>query len=115
MPLKLYMDENVREAIADGLRRRGIDVLCAQEDGHDETDDSIILDHATALGRIVFTNDDDFLAEAHHRQREGISFAGVVYAHQLRVTVGKCIEDLEIVAVAGTMEYMANRVEYLPL
>jgi hypothetical protein len=36
-------------------------------------------------------------------------------AHQLRVTIGKCISDLELLAQVGRPEDFANRVEYLRL
>ncbi|MGL5804946.1 MAG: hypothetical protein ACRC11_05820 [Xenococcaceae cyanobacterium] len=42
-------------------------------------------------------------------------FFGVIYAHKLRVSVGDCIRDLEIIAKAATPEELANRVQYLPL
>ena len=32
MSIALYIDENVPRSITDGLRRRGVDVLTAQED-----------------------------------------------------------------------------------
>jgi hypothetical protein len=44
-----------------------------------------------------------------------ISFVGVVYAHQLRITIGRCVQDLELIAKASEPEELANRVEYLPL
>jgi hypothetical protein len=47
--------------------------------------------------------------------RSGQSFGGVIYAHQLAITIGRAIQDLEILAQAGTVEDFANRVEYLPL
>ena len=59
--------------------------------------------------------DDDLLAEATKRQREGIPFRGVIYAHQLRVSIGTCVHDLEIIAKAGEPEDLVNRVEFLPL
>jgi hypothetical protein len=55
------------------------------------------------------------LAEATHRQRINRKFGGVIYAHQLGVTIGQCVKDLEIIAKAGMPEDLANRVEYLPL
>jgi hypothetical protein len=61
------------------------------------------------------TGDQDLLAEATGRQRGGQDFAGLIYAHQLRVTIGKCISDLELLAQVGRPEDFANRVEYLPL
>jgi predicted nuclease of predicted toxin-antitoxin system len=55
------MDEHVPRAISVGLRLRGVDVLTAQEDGLRNTPDADLLDRATALGRVIFTQDDDFL------------------------------------------------------
>ena len=53
MPLALYMDVHVPRAITNGLRRRGVDVLTAQEDGAAEFDDPSLLDRATALNRAL--------------------------------------------------------------
>ena len=88
MPLAFYMDHHVPRAITLGLRLREVAVLTAYEDGTSETDDAALLDRANELGRVLFTRDDDLLAEAVKRQRERISFHGVVHAHQLRVSIG---------------------------
>jgi hypothetical protein len=50
--VKLYMDVHVRWAITDGLRRRGVDVLTAQEDGGATLADPLLLDQATSLARV---------------------------------------------------------------
>jgi len=115
MGVALYMDEHVPFAIAAGLALRGVDVLTAQVDMPPGTEDSEILDRATALCRSVFTQDEDFLAEAHRRQEVGEAFGGVIYGHQLNVTIGQCVADLELIAKVYEPEDMANRVEYLPL
>jgi hypothetical protein len=39
----------------------------------------------------------------------------VVYAHQLHVTIGDCIRDLELISKAAEPADLANRVEFLPL
>lgn len=109
------MDQHVQRAVTIGLRRRGIDVLTAFEDGASELDDPALLDRAIALGRVLFTQDDDHLAEAARWQGEGGTFAGVVYAHQQRVTVGVCVERLELIATVLEPEEIADRVIYLPL
>jgi predicted nuclease of predicted toxin-antitoxin system len=109
------MDVHVPAAITRGLLLRGVDVLTAQLDGTTELSDPELLDRATALGRVLFSQDEDLLAEATLRQRGGQPFAGLIYAHQLRVTLGKCIADLELLALAGTPDDFTNRVEYLPL
>lgn len=115
MSLALYMDTNVHGAVTRGLRARGIDVLTAQEDGHADAPDSVVLERASTLGRLLFTQDDDLIREATARQRDGIRFAGVVYAHQRRASIAQCIDDLELIALAASPEDTANRVEYLPL
>ena len=115
MPIALYMDEHVPRAITNGLRMRSVDVITAQEDGRGGVDDHTLLDRAGELGRVLFSQDDDLLAEATKRQREDTPFSGVIYAHQLRITIGACVEDLEAIAKAGEPEDMDSRVEFLPL
>ena len=87
------MDVHVRRAITVSLLDRGVDVMTVQADGASELDDPDLLDRATSLGRVLFSQDEDLLAEATRRQRGGIPFAGVVYAHQLFVTIGRCINN----------------------
>jgi hypothetical protein len=55
------------------------------------------------------------LREAYKRQQTGEIFAGVIYAHQLNITVGQCIDDLELIAKALEPEEMLNNTVYLPL
>ena len=69
MSLALYMDVHVPAAITRGLRRRGVDVLTAQEDGTTRLEDPDLLDRAGAVGRILFTRDEDLLAVAAERLR----------------------------------------------
>lgn len=115
MAIALYMDHHVERAITTGLRVRGVDVLTAYEDGADRLTDAELLDRATALGRVLFTRDDDLLSEANKRQRSGGQFCGVIYAHLQTVDVGRCVLELELVAQAGDSDDLLNRVEYLPL
>jgi hypothetical protein len=109
------MDVHVRRAITEALRLRGVDVITAQADGSARLPDAHLLDRAMALNRVLFSQDEDLLAEATMRQRAGRPFAGVAYAHQLRVNVGRCIADLELIAKATDPGDWRNRVEYLPL
>ena len=115
MPLALYMDHHVPNAITLGLRLREVDVLTAYEDRTSELNDAALLDRASELGRVLFTRDDDLLAEASQRQRREIIFQGIIYAHQLRVSVGRCVQDLEVIAKAGEPEDLRNAVVFLPL
>jgi hypothetical protein len=89
--------------------------LTAQEDGAARLNDSDLLDGASSLGRVLFSQDDDLLREATRRQQSAADFAGVVYAHQLNITVGQAIHDLELIAKIYEPEDIESRVEYLPL
>ena len=113
--LPLYMDVHVKAAITAGVRRRGIDVLTAQENGATRLEDTPLLDHVTALERVLFSQDDDLLAIARMYQLQGIPFAGLIYGHQLAATIGKYVLDLEVVCKVLDPEDMVNRIEYLPL
>lgn len=115
MSAKLYMDVRVRRAVTDGLRLRGIDVLTAQEDGSAQLEDSALLDRSSELGRVLFTQDDDLLRVANKRHEKGEAFLGVIYAHQLNITVGRCVDDLELISRATESEEWADSVVYLPL
>jgi uncharacterized protein with PIN domain len=106
---------HVPRAVAGGLRLLGVDVLRAQDDDAARLSDPELLDRAAARGRVLFTFDQDLLREAAQRQQAGESFAGVVYAHPLKVSVGQCVEDLELLAKLSEPEDLANQVEYLPL
>jgi len=48
--LRLYMDVHVKAAITTGVRRRGIDIVTAQEDGSQRLEDAPLLARATELG-----------------------------------------------------------------
>lgn len=115
MSVPLYMDEHVPAAIAKGLRDRGIEVLTVQEDGRSACDDLILLDRAAELGRVMFSQDADLLRLAAAKQRAGEPFAGVIYCHQGSMSVGDCIDQLQLVLEACTGEELANFVQYLPL
>lgn len=115
MTIRLYMDHHVPRPITVALRVRGVDVLTAYEDGASELPDNSLLQRASALGRVLFSRDDDLLREASLLQRAGATFSGVIYSHQRRLSVGECIEELALFALVGLPEDVANRVIFLPL
>ena len=115
MPLPIYMDVHIPIIVTESLRRKGIDVLTSQEDGTATMDDESLLDRATARGRLLFTQDQDFLRIASARQRAGIHFVGVLFAHQQGASLGSIVEDIELIAMCGEPEEFSGRVTYLPL
>lgn len=115
MSVALYMDVHVPRAVTVGLRMRGVDVTTAQEDGCAELEDDDLLARATELGRVLVSQDSDLLREGVRFQREAIPFSGIVFGHQIRVTIGEKVADLELIAKATTPDEWINRIEYLPL
>ncbi|KKJ01233.1 DUF5615 family PIN-like protein [Prochlorothrix hollandica] len=114
MAIGLYMDVHVPQAITDQLRRRGVDVLTAWDDGMQELPDDQLLDRVTDLGRILFTQDIRFRVLAERWQSQGRNFSGLVFGHQLGGTIGQFVQDLECIAQASDPEEWLNGVDYIP-
>lgn len=114
MAVGLYLDVHVPRAIADQLRRRGVDILTAFEDGAERMTDEDLLDRASSLGRVVFTQDIRFKALAEDWQRQGRAFCGLVFGHQRGATIGKYVGDLEIVARATDPGDWVGVIEHIP-
>jgi predicted nuclease of predicted toxin-antitoxin system len=55
------MDHHVPLAVTAGLRMRQIDVLTAYEDDMHDAEDEELLNRASQLQRVLFSQDDDLL------------------------------------------------------
>jgi hypothetical protein len=106
---------HVDSAIVNQLRLRDVDVLRAQDDGTDTLTDELLLEHATALGRPLVTNDIRFHAMARKWQEQAIPFCGIIFAHQMQVSIGQCVRDLEIIAKATDPDEWNRSILRLPL
>ena len=115
MAVRLYMDVHVPQAITEQLRRRGVDVLTTIEDGQAKATDEELLERAFQLGRLLFTQDIRFKALAEDWQRHNRPFAGLLFGHQLGATIGKYVNDLELIASLSDSSEWANTVQNLPL
>ncbi len=113
--LSLYMDQHVAGSISVAMRERGVDVLTAFDDELAEADDDVILARAKELRRVVFTRDRDFLAIGRAWQSSSTEFHGIVYAHQLQVTIGQAIRDLDLICHLLSEGEIRNQIFYLPL
>ena len=109
------MDVHIPAAISEGLRRHHLDVLISQDDGTREVDDTALLQRATDLGRLLFSQDQDLLRIARQWQSTGRSFTGLVFAAQQGTSIGQCIEDLELLVQCCTEDEVASQVIFLPL
>jgi len=109
------MDHHVPRAITNVSRLRGVDVLPAHENRASELQHPALLDRAAEFGRVLFTQDDGLLTEAARRQRRDQPSCGMIHAHQVRVLVGDCMCDLELVAKADEPSEMTVQTLFLPL
>ena len=115
MAVALFFDVHVDHAIAGQLRLRQVDVSTAQEDGVDRLSDELLLEHAVRLGRPLVTHDIRLHAMAETWQRQGRPFCGVIFGHLMQVSIGQCVQDLEIVAKATDAEDWSSAIIRLPL
>jgi predicted nuclease of predicted toxin-antitoxin system len=98
-----YFDQHVDGAITKQLRVRGVDVLTLLEDGRESAPDDDVLDRGIALGRVVVTEDQDFLGMVHRRLNRG-EFVGVIFIQQQHWHRGQLIEALAVYALTGNPE-----------
>jgi hypothetical protein len=115
MPVALYMDVHMPQAVTDQLLRLEVDVLTAIDDQSAELPDDDLLGRSTELARVMVTFDVRFKKLAEDWQRDGHPFAGLAYAHPLRTSIGQLVRDLELIAKATDSNDWKNAVEHLPL
>jgi len=106
--IRFYMDEHVPSAVTVGLRLRDIDTVTAQEANMLEAYDEDHLALATNQGRVIFTQDVDFL----RLHAAGISHAGIVYVHQ-QTPIGYIVRGLVLIYQVLEPKDMQNHVEFL--
>jgi predicted nuclease of predicted toxin-antitoxin system len=107
--ISFHLDENCDPRIAAGLRLHGVDVTTTPEAGLLQASDEEQLAYALAQGRVVVTQDTDFLRiAAAGRESPGITF----YSAQSR-SVGQVIRDLLLIWEVYEPEEIRNRVEFL--
>ena len=106
--IKFYLDEHIPRAVAEGLRRRGLDVLSVQEARRTGLSDTAQLAFALAERRTLITMDSDFLILA----SRGVAHAGIAYASPTR-SVGELIRAVMLLSDVLTPAEMMNHVEFL--
>jgi hypothetical protein len=107
--IRFHLDENVDPAVAEGLRRRGVDVTTTQQVGLTRASDEKQLEFALSEERTLVTHDEDFLALA----KAGASHAGIAYCHPQLRSIGEIIAALMLIRDCLTPGDMKNHVEFL--
>ncbi|HEO66162.1 MAG TPA: hypothetical protein ENI73_09890 [Spirochaetes bacterium] len=106
--IRFYLDQNVAYAIAEGLRRRDVDTLTAQEVGKCGASDEEQIVFATSKTRVLFTHDEDFLK----LHSAGYLHSGLVYIKQ-GASIGNMIRGLMMIYDMFSAEEMDNHLEFL--
>jgi Domain of unknown function (DUF5615) len=102
------MDEHVPKAVTEGLRRRGVDVVTVQELGLQTVEDAKHLERATQDGRVVVTQDADFL----RLHATGLSHRGIVYAPQ-QTPVAHMLRSLMLLHDVLSPNDMVRHIEFI--
>ncbi len=86
--IKLYLDENVPEAIAMALRLRGYDVMTVREAGRKSLSDAEQLKYASSENRVVFTfNIADFYKIHSEFIKKGFNHNDIILSKQHSIGV----------------------------
>ena len=96
-------------AVAEQLRKRGIDVITAQQTHPPGEDDEVLLKYAASVGRVICTYDKHFVDLA----KTGIPHAGIAFFVHTHSEIGYVIKSLAAMAEHYTADMMENRFEYL--
>lgn len=111
--IRIYTNESASVAIAEGLKRRGIDAFSARDTGNLGLTDEEQLNYAREERAVIFTHDTDFLQIADRWADEGRSHYGVIYCHQKSCRTGEAIRKLRVLTSVLTFEDMVNHIEFL--
>ena len=109
MSVRFHLDEHISAHVAAGLRRRSIDVTTAVDAGLGGATDIAQLEFAASAGRVVVTQDDDFL----RLHAQGLPHAGIAYCGQQSMSIGEMLRRLVLIHDLLSPEEMAGRVEFL--
>lgn len=107
--IRFFADQHYPGPVVQGLRRRGIDVLTAQEAGRCEIADPEQLSFAQNEGRVMLTFDSDFVA----LHRSGASHAGIAWCPATKYSIGELVKVLVLLHGVMSASEMVNDLEYL--
>jgi predicted nuclease of predicted toxin-antitoxin system len=107
--IRFHLDEHISAHIAAGLRRRNIDVTTTVDAGLIGAPDETHLEFAALSGRVLVTQDDDFL----RLHAQGVAHAGIAYCRQQSNSIGEMLRRIILIYDLLSREEVAGRVEFL--
>jgi len=109
VPVRFHLDEHIPTAVAAGLRRRNIDVTTAVQEDLLGKDDISQLAFAAKSGRVLVTQDADFL----RLHAQGGAHAGIAYSRQGSISIGLMLRRLVLIHDLLSPADMVGKVEFL--
>ena len=106
--IRFLTDEHIPNAVANGLRARGVDASTAAEAGQLRASDPALLAFVRTEGRVLITADADHL----RLNAAGVPHAGILFAPP-DAGIGLLIGGAMLIAGVLRAEEMVNRVEFL--
>jgi len=107
--LRFHLDENMDQAIAVGLRARGIDVMTTLEVGLGGASDQRQLEFALNEQRVIVSYDDDLLA----LHGAGVAHAGIAFISLRTRSIGQIILKLASLSRNYDPADLTGRIEFL--
>jgi predicted nuclease of predicted toxin-antitoxin system len=107
--IRFHLDEHLANLVANALRQYGFDVTTPDDVELLGAGDSGHLAFAASEGRVMVTNDDDFL----RFHAAGVEHAGIEFCHATKYTPSQMQFMLRLLGECFTEEEMRGRVEYL--
>lgn len=108
MTIPFHLDENMPNAVAEGLIRRGYDVTTSASAALLSASDEEQLAFALRERRVTITRDQDFL----RLHASGVEHAGIVFWTERR-TIGQLIRSLDALTIDRAGEDLFGVVTYL--
>ncbi|MGQ9631399.1 MAG: DUF5615 family PIN-like protein [bacterium] len=110
--IKLYLDEDVQTRLAEALRKRGFDVVTAQEVSRKSFSDEDQLNFASSQNRAILTYNARDYAKLNGRYiTEGREHKGIIISGQL--PIGEMLRRITKLMLNLFANDMRNQLEYL--
>jgi len=107
--IRFYLDENVPVAVANQLKRRGVEAVTARDLGGLGDTDVNHLHRAAAMGYVLCTHDPDYVEMA----ARGVQHVGIVLGQQHKHGIGDWVRFLELLNAVCESHEMRNHIEYV--
>ena len=107
--IRYYADQHLLHPVMEGLRRRGTDVLTAQEAARCGLLDPEQIAFVAANHLVLISFDSDFLS----LHQAGTLHEGIAWCPATKYSIGELVQMLVLLHAVSSPEEMQNRVEYL--